>query len=399
MAGALLGLASWASGDLEAAHRTFADGMASLQRSGNISDAISGTLVLADIRVAQGRLHQAMSTYEQALQLAADQGESVVPGTADLYVGMSELHRERGDLEAATQHLLKSKELGERAGLPENRYRSCVAMARMKEAQGDLDGALDLLDEAERLYMTAINPNVHPIAALKARVWVAQGRLAEVLGWAREQRLSVDDDLSYLQEFEHITLARLLIARYKSERKEHILHEAVGLLVRLLTAAEEGERTGSVIEILVQQALAHAAHGNIPVALVPLERALSLAEPQGYVRIFMEEGEAMRDLLRHAAAGGIAGSYTRRLLSTFDEPAQPVSIPVQVAAAELVEPLTAREIEILRLIAAGMRNQEIADQLFISLATVKRHVANVYGKLGVSHRTEAVARANELNLL
>ncbi len=155
----------------------------------------------------------------------------------------------------------------------------------------------------------------------------------------------------------------------------------------------------SVIEILVQQALAQEAQGNILPALDPLERALTLAEPEGYVRIFVDEGEPMRILLRHAAADGIASSYTRRLLSAFDEPAQLVSTPVQVAAVELVEPLTMREVEILRLVAAGMRNQEIADQLFISLSTVKRHIANAYGKLGVSHRTEAVARANELNLL
>ena len=395
-AAALLGLASWASGDLEAAHRSFADGRASLQMAGNISDAISGTLVLADIRMAQGRLHEAVSTYQQSLQLATEQGEPILPGTADLYVGMSELHREHDDLEAAMQHLLTSKELGKHAGLPENQYRWCVAMARIKEAQGDLDGALDLLHEAERLYIRGIFPNVRPIAALKARVWVAQGRLAEALGWVRERGLSVDDDLSYLREFEHITLARVLIARYKSDRADRSIHEAVGLLERLLKAAEEGGRTGSVIEILVLQALAHEAQGKISHALDPLERALTLAEPEGYVRIFVDEGEAMRDLLRHATAGGIAGFYTRLLLSAFDESA---STPTQAGAGDLAVPLTAREVEILRLIATGMRNQEIADQLFISLSTVKRHIANAYGKLDVSHRMEAIVRANELNLL
>lgn len=223
--------------------------------------------------------------------------------------------------------------------------------------------------------------------------------MAEALGWARERGLSVDDDLSYLREFEHITLARVLIARYKSDRADRSIHEAMGLLERLLKAAEEGERTGSVIEILVLQALAHQAQANIPRALNPLERALTLAEPEGYLRIFVDEGKAMRDLLRHATAGGIAGAYTRRLLASFDEPAQPVSPPAQITAAGFVVPLTAREVEILRLIAAGMRNQEIADHLFISLPTVKRHIANAYRKLGVSYRTEAVARANELNLL
>ncbi len=177
------------------------------------------------------------------------------------------------------------------------------------------------------------------------------------------------------------------------------MREAVGLLDRLLQAADAGERTGSVIEILVLQALAHEARGDIPRALGPLERALTLAEPEGYVRILVGEGEAMRTLLRHAVARGTAPVYTRRLLAAFDRSARPASTPAQVAATELTEPLTMREVEILRLIAAGMRNQEIADQLFISLSTVKRHIANAYGKLGVRHRTEAAARANELNLL
>ena len=216
----------------------------------------------------------------------------------------------------------------------------------------------------------------------------------------RERGLSVDDDLSYLREFEHITLVRVLIARYKSDRADRSIHEAMALLERLLKAAEEGERTGSVIEILVLQALAHEAQGNVPLALVPLGRVLTLAEPEGYVRIFVDEGEAMRNLLRHAAAGGIASTYTPRLLSAFDKPSQPVSATSgRPGAPDLAEPLTERESEILRLISIGMTNQEIAGQLVISVATVKRHITNIYGKLDVSHRTEAIALANELDLL
>ena len=174
-------------------------------------------------------------------------------------------------------------------------------MARIREAQGDLDGALDLLHEAERLYVSDFFPNVRPVAALVTRVWVAQGRLGEALDWAREQGLSVADDLSYLREFEHITLARVLLARYKSDRTEHSILEAMGLLERLLQAAEEGERTGSVIEILMLQALAHQMQGDISAALVPLERALTLAEPEGYVRIFVDEGPPMAVLLAKAS--------------------------------------------------------------------------------------------------
>ncbi len=259
---ALLGIASWASGDLEAAHRAFADGMAQVQRAGHISDAISGAIALADIRIAQGRLHEAMRTYEQALQLAAEQGEPVLRGTADIYLGMSELQRERNDLHAATQRLLSSQQQGEHTGFPQNRYRWRVAMARIREAQGDLDGALDLLQEAERLYVSDFFPNVRPVAALKTRLWVAQGRLGEALGWAREQGLSAHDELSYLREFEHITLARLLLAQYKSDRADSAILDATELLKRLLQAAEAGERTGSIIEILVLQALAHQAQGD-----------------------------------------------------------------------------------------------------------------------------------------
>jgi LuxR family maltose regulon positive regulatory protein len=319
-AAGFLGLAFWTNGDLEAAHRSYAAGMASLKKAGNLSDAINGSITLATIRKAQGRLREAMRTYEQGLELAmAPQPEvaslrvrPVLRGAADMYVGMSELLRERNDLDAAMQHLIRSRELGEQARFPQNQYRWPVALARIREAEGDLNGALDLLDEAERLYMSDFSPNVRPVAALKARVWLAQGRLVDALDWAREQGLSSDDELGYLREFEHITLVRVLLARYQREHAEHTLLEAMGLLERLLQAAEEGERTGSVIEILVLQALAQQTQGNIPAALAPLERTLMLAEPEGYVRMFVDEGPPMAVLLEAVIKQGIAPSYARR---------------------------------------------------------------------------------------
>jgi LuxR family transcriptional regulator, maltose regulon positive regulatory protein len=393
-AAALLGLASWANGDLEAAHRTFADGIARVQMAGNLSDAINGTIALADIRIAQGRLREAMRTYEHALQLATEQGEPVPRGTADLYVGMSELHREHNDLHAATQHLLKSKELGERTGLPQNRYRWYVALARIREAQGELDGALDLLHEAERLYMRDFFPNVRPVAALVTRVWVAQGRLGEALGWAREQGLSVEDDLSYLREFEHITLARVLLAQYTSNRADSSMLEAMGLLERLLEAAEEGKRTGSVIEILVLQALAHQAQGNIPAALMPLQQAFSLAEPEGYVRMFVDEGPPMAVLLEEAAKHGIAPNYVRQLLTALGKAED--RTPVKQG---LIEPLSERELEVLRLLGTDLDGPEMARELVVSLNTLRTHTKNIYSKLGVNNRRAAVRRAEELQLL
>ena len=241
-----------------------------LRRAGFISDVIGCALALADITIAQGRLREAIRIYEQGLQLAAEHGTPTMRGTADMLVGMSELSREQNDLHAAIQYLQRSQEQGEHTGLPQNRYRWRVAMARIREAEGDLEGALDLLDEAERLYVGDFSPNVRPVAASKTRVWVAQGRLDEALGWAREQNLTAQDDLSYLREFEHITLARILLAQYKSDRADRSILEAMGLLERLLKAAQEGGRSGSVIEILVLQALAHQAQGDLPAALLPL---------------------------------------------------------------------------------------------------------------------------------
>ncbi len=390
---ALLGLAYWTSGDLETAHRTYAEGMARVHKAGHLSDAISGAIARADIRIAQGRLHEAMRTYEQALQLATEQGEPVLRGTADLYVGMSELHREQNDLHAAMQCLLSSKELGERTGLPQNRSRWCVAMARIREAQGDLDGALDLLHEAERLYMRDFFPNVRPVAALKTRVRVAQGRLGEALGWAREQGLSAHDDLSYLREFEHITLARVLLARSKSDRADRSMREAIGLLERLLKAAEAGERMGSVIEILVLLSLAHQIQGDIPAALAPLERALTLAEPEGYVRIFVDEGPPMAVLLEAAAKHGTAPSYVRRLLAALGKAED--RTPVKQG---LIEPLSERELEVLRLLRTDLSGPDIARELMVSLHTLRTHTNNIYTKLGVNNRRAAVRRAEELGL-
>jgi LuxR family maltose regulon positive regulatory protein len=398
---ALLGVAYWASGDLEAAHRSFADFMANMRMAGNILVAISGTFVLADIMMAQGRLHEAVRAYEQSLQLADEQSEPVLQGTADLYLGLSELQCEQGDLEAARQHLLTSKELGEHAALPELQYRSCVAEARIKEAEGDLDGALDLLYEAERQHISSPVSEVRPAAALKARVWVRQGRLTEALSWVHEQGLSVGDDLSYLREFEHVTLARVLIARYKSDRVERSIHEAMGLLERLLKAAEEGERAGSVIEILVLQALAHEAQGNIPPALAPLERALTLAEPEGYVRIFVDEGVPLARLLYEALSHGVEPAYTRRLLAAFPvaESEQTTSSQLRGPESALVEPLSARELEVLQLIAEGLTNQDVATRLYLSPHTVKVHTRNIFTKLAVKNRTQAVARGKALGIL
>jgi LuxR family maltose regulon positive regulatory protein len=390
---ALLGLAYWTSGDLDAASRLYVDAMASLERAGHHSDVLGCSIALADMRLAQGRLREATSIFERGLQ-RAEQTQPVLRGAADMHVGLSQLRRERDDLDAAREHLQASSELGEHAGLPQNRYRWQVAMAGIREAEGDLTGALDLLDEAERLYVGDFSPDVRPVPALRARVLVAQGRWTEALAWAQERGLSVDDELSYLHEFEHVTLARALLARYATERDERSITQAAALLERLRSAAEDGGRTGSLLDVLVVEALVSQARGDVPAALTSLRRALTLAEPEGYVRICVDEGPPMASLLRAAAKDGDAGSYARRLLAAFDgtEVGRPVS-------QGLIDPLSARELDVLRMLGTDLDGPDIARALFVSLNTVRTHTKNIYAKLGVNNRRAAVRRAVELDLM
>jgi len=327
-------------------------------------------------------------------------------------VGMSELEREHNDLQAATQLLLRSQEQGEHTGFPQHPYRRRVVMARLLEAQRDLDGALALLDEAEPLYVSDFFPNVRPVAALKARVWVALGKLDQALGWAHQQGLSAEDELNYPLEFEHITLARILLAQHKREGSDTLLHEAIGLLERLLKAAEEGGRTGNAIEILILQALVHQARGDLSTALVPLERALTLAEPEAYARIFLDEGEQMRSLIEDLRLTIVRQSrddrlisYANHLLDAFahSSAVQHSSIlPIEIQKSKmehLVEPLSQRELEVLRLFKTELSGPEIARELVIGLSTGRTHTKSIYSKLNVNSRRAAVKRAIELGLI
>jgi LuxR family maltose regulon positive regulatory protein len=278
--------------------------------------------------------------------------------------------------------------------LPHNRYRWPVAMAGIRAAEGDLHGALHLLNEAAGLHVRGLFPQVRPVPALRTRVWVRLGQLDEALSWVRECRLSVEDDLSYLHEFEHITLARVLLAQHATHGAGGSLQDAMRLLERLLAAAEAGGRLGSVIEILALQAVAHQARGDRAAGLASLQRALTLAEPEGYVRIFADEGPAMAALLKAAAKQGTAGAYVRRLLAavTTTGPAAPVPLG-------LVEALSERELDVLRLLGTDLSGPDIARQLSVSLSTVRTHTNRIYTKLGVNNRRAAVRRATELNLL
>jgi LuxR family maltose regulon positive regulatory protein len=389
---ALLGLAYWSVGDLDAAYRWFGEGMASLERAGFLTDVVGGAVTLAGIRLAQGRMTEALSLFEQGLARATERGGPVLRGAADMHVGISEILRERDDLEGARGHLQASRLLGDDNGMLQNAHRSRIAMARILEAEGELDSALELLGEAERVYFADFAPNVRPISAMKARIWIAQGKLSQARGWVAEHGLAATDDLSYLREYAHITLARLLLGGSEGGAADPAVRAALGLLDRLLDAAERGKRWRSVIELLGLQALAHDRAGDRPRALASLDRAVRLAEPEGYIRVFVDEGPSMARLLKQLAKGSEGPAYVRRLLASFNGSDQP-------HGRALLEPLSERELDVLRLLATDMGGPDIARELFVSLNTMRTHTKNIYSKLGVSSRRAAVRRAAELDLL
>jgi LuxR family maltose regulon positive regulatory protein len=345
------------------------------------------SIALADLHVTQGRLRDALQTYQSGLKLAATSNGSMLRGVADMHVGISTIHCEQGELDLARWHLARADELGESLGLPQNPYRLRVVKAHLLALDGDLDGAVALLHEAERVYDNDFSPKVRPVAAIRARILVQQGRLDDALRWARDHVVSDEDELSYVREFEHLTLARVLLAQGEPEK-------AVALLDRLLPAAERGGRTGSVLEILVLRAAGHHLLGDSLSGVASLGSALVLAEPEGYVRLFLDAGPAMAALLRAAAQQGITPAYVGRLLA-----AQGTSHDHVPAHRGVVDALSERELDVLRLLGTDLTGPEIARRLVVSLHTVRSHTKSIYTKLGVNTRRAAVRQGDELHLL
>jgi len=379
----------WAKGDLEAAVPTFREAMASLEVAAHLTDAISGTVVMMDMLTVQGRRLAAGDAYERAVSLAGAAGEG---WTIDLQPGRSEQSREENDLASATSILEAGPTPGAHAGVPENRHRWFVAMSRVKEAEGDLDAATVLLDQAEQLYLPGYFPDTRSIAAMRTRIWIKQNRLADAAAWAAENALSPDDDPSYMREFHHITLARLLIARFRSRQETADIADATRLLDKLLVAAATGGRGGSVNEILVLQSLAFEAQGRLLDAVAPLRKVLVLAEPEGYVRLFTDEGTRMAALLDEAGRRAILPEYVRRLRRSFP----PSGDASGVTAAES---LSTRELAVLEMLATELTGPQIARELFVSLNTLRTHTKHIFEKLAVSTRPAAVRRAREQGLI
>ena len=359
----------------------------------HLPDLLGVSLGLADIQVAQGRLHDATRTLEDGLERARD--HPGLRGTADMHVALSEILLEHDDLAGARRHLDVSGALGEHAGLPQHAYRWRAATARVLQAEGDLAGAIELLDAAARVHDTDFSPDVRPIAARTARIRLAQGDVATARRWATERGLAPDDEPSYVREYEHLTLARVLLAEAADDPAGGSVDDARGLLTGLHAAAEAGGRGGSVIEVLFLLALAHHAAGDDIASDTALDDALVRGAAEGYVRLFLDEGPPLVDLLR---AGGRSDPATRHALRLLEAAGTVAPVPEPATGGGLVDPLSRRELDVLGLLRTDLSGPDIARELYVSLNTLRTHTKSIYAKLGVGSRRAAVRRADELGI-
>ncbi len=393
------------SGDVTPdSEREVAAADALLRAANNPLAAIRSMTLLARLYVLQGRLRQAAATYEQVLQ-AIPRPELLQTTFGNLFYhfALGDLLREWNDLDAAERHLLQGMALVKETLTvdPFVALLGYTALARLQQARGNTHEALASLDALERLAQQRhFAPHlVTQVPALRALLELAQGNLAAAIGWADDSGLSANDDLRYPREEEYLTLARVRIAQERDDPAALFLLDALHLLDRLLQDAEAKARIGSVIEILLLRALALQSQGDQTSALSTLERALLLAEPEGYIRLFVDEGMPMLTLLRQAHVRGMVPDYVVTLLAAFGEQARVDSALHATRPNSLVEPLTKRERDVLQLLLAGASNREIARHLVLSVNTVKRHVYNICGKLEVQSRTQVIVRARAFNLL
>jgi LuxR family transcriptional regulator, maltose regulon positive regulatory protein len=366
--------------------------------------ALRACYTLSQVQRAQGRLGAALATCRQGLERATAAGQPLAPATGVAHIGLAEVLREQGELDAALRHAGDAVALCRQLPYAQWQVTGLAALGWIRQARGDRPGALEAIGEAERVLprREVVADLIFPVAVQRARLLLAHGDVAAAARWVRERGLGPGDEPSYAREREYLVLARVLLAEQAPDR-------ALPLLEWLHAAALAQGRTGSVIEVRALQALALASNGDRAGALDALAEALALAWPEGYLRVFVDEGAPMAALLGTLLASGpprppplgeVPPGYLRRLTDAFER--GQAAVPGRGrrgAAPGLVEPLSDRELEVLELLAAGKPNRQIADELVVALDTVKKHVSHLLDKLGADNRTQAVTRARELGLI
>src|SRR5215471_9921191 len=399
-----LALADWLAGRLSSAGQSFTAAIAEWQAAGQHTLAAQGCNFLGQIRRGQGDLDAALDAYRELLQITALPGGAKSPVAGIGHVGIAEVCYQRGDLAAARRELDTGLPLCRQLSETQALATGLATLAWIRHAEGDPAGARAAMAQAGRAGPSpAAAAPLNPVPALRAQLALAQGDTAAAARWTHQRGLSPDGEPAYTRERNHLVLARVLLAQDQPRL-------ALRLLGRLLAAAESQGRAGSIVEIRALRALALAATGGQAAAAEELARTLALAASQGYVRVFADEGPPMAALLGQVATAHRVGQPAARqvplghLAAVLRACARGSDPPgsnrgSRTSIPGLIDPLTAREMQVLHLLAAGAPNQQIADDLVVTLATVKKHITHVLGKLGTANRTEAAARARQLGLI
>ncbi len=413
----LLSNTTVAMGDFNASKQAFAELARTSLQAGHVMIAVGAWCHLAEVHLRLAQLCEARPPYEKALEISTDSQGQRLPIAGEALIGLGDLCREWNDLEAALHYTLEGIELARLWRWPQAIV-GYLTLARIRQAQGKIEDANDAIETARQLAAQYDTTDIDDVgvAMYRAQLWVEQGHLEAALPWARERGLDgeidpaeldrKDDFISYhLRKYEYLVLARLWLAQARPDK-------ALSVLEPVLARMEQQGRTRLVIETLMLKALALQAQSQVTQAMAALERALTLAEPGGYIRLFADEGEPMRLLIadfrlqieRQAASlktkSSALAAYVDELLAAFKSGlAMPVQSEIKNQPSTMVEPLSERELEVLRLLAAGLSNPEIAQQLYVAVSTIRSHAKSIYGKLDVHGRWEAVQRAKELRLL
>jgi LuxR family maltose regulon positive regulatory protein len=399
----LLGSVLRWSGDLDAAAQVSGQAIAMRQANGHHRVAADAFCDLAALQLTQGQLHEAATTCREALQ-SADESLSRGGGHESLagfaHSRMSAVLLEWNDVDAAVQFAKEGIDLAQQWGWADALLFGYGYLESALQAVGDDEGALEAIKKAKQI-ADSLSPWLGTlVAAWEAQHWLARGNLTAASRWAEDSGLSVDDPFRYEDWPVYRVLARVLIAQGREHENGSLIDNALELLARLLHMAETAGAVGRVIVVRVAQAMALEAQGNRDHALHMLEEALSLAEPQGYVRTFIDWGVPMGLLLRQAASRGIAVDYAGKLLGALEKEAKDAArMTVRAPSSVLLEPLSERELQVLRLLATHLSSTEIAEQLFLSANTIRSHIKSIYSKLDVHSRQDAIVRAEELGLV